>query len=216
VYCVAPVPHDVSEYRRQLENALIDVTRGKATLGKAIQQFLNGSRRTLGGGGNPLSLAITVRWRNVGVLLAGDVESSTEKESGWAGIMAVLTEDNAIHLLQRMNIVKVAHHGSEGAYHAPAWDLHCDGRSVAVAALAPFARGKNPPPHDSALTSIRTHADHLAITTRPRPGWGVVPSRHWSLMQRKITAIGDLPVVALELKQRSLRMLRGTAAHIYR
>lgn len=220
VHCIAPVQHDIEAYRRPLRDALVEFKDGRYRLGTSIKQFLSGSRRSLGVGGNGLSLAVSIEWGPVRMLLGGDVEVGAGARSGWAGIIEVLTEDGQINLIKGATVVKVAHHGSLGAFHAPAWALHATGADVQVAAIAPFDRGRNPPPHEEVMKGLSTWARSLAITAEPRGGWSTVPSGSWLRDSRKVSAIGDLPVLAIELKQDAggrhvRRVIRGTPGRVF-
>jgi hypothetical protein len=216
VRCVAPVPHDVFMYRKRLDYILEDFVHGGSGQSMPLRQFLTGTRRSIGGGANPLSLGISIKWSSIGILLAGDVEAGPNQQSGWPAVLKILEEDGETELLRRMTVVKAPHHGSNGALHVPAWDLHSEGRRVSVVAVTPFNRGRNSPPHGDALGIFSAHCNQLAITSEPRLGWSAVPSQQWSQVRRSITAIGDLPVVAIEIKRAgTLRVVRGTPGRVF-
>jgi beta-lactamase superfamily II metal-dependent hydrolase len=93
-------------------------------------------------GPNESSVALHVTFGKLGVLLGADLEVGTSDAMGWRATVA--NPRNAAHL--PAGIVKVAHHGSEGADHAPAWSKFV--APSAHLALTPFNSSRLPRPGD--------------------------------------------------------------------
>ena len=140
----------------------------------AAQALLDGiiTSGEIGDRPNRLSKAVVILWGSHRVLLAGDVENGLHARSGWRGIIDELSptgnESDRRDLLRALTLVKIAHHGSSGAFLDDAWDLHCSGGSVARAVVAPFSRGNVKagynPPSVATLTSLRKRVQQLAVT----------------------------------------------------
>ena len=94
------------------------------------------------------------------VLLGADLEKAPER-FGWD---AVLAEPSHVHL-SAADIVKVPHHGSAGADHAPMWERLVEAEPVMM--VAPFERGsiKLPTQQDSARLCGRGQLYQAAPTS---------------------------------------------------
>lgn len=141
------------------------------------------------------ALAVTLRWRDVGILFGGDVEAtSPAKKRGWDGILDWLERNEQLHLVSDLTLVKAAHHGSSNAVCERAWALHAKTHPV-HAVVTPFSGAKGQPPHRGALSRIREHARRLSVTTQPHTeGWDAVTSAGWS---RDASAAGSGTACAL-------------------
>lgn len=200
VHCIAPTENDVTRYRRALKAAIVEwKASGSPQLARPFKEFLLGDKRTLGAGGNPLSLALSIDWEGWGLLFAGDVETGPNALSGWRGVLDILAQDNRTALVVDRHVVKVAHHGSRGAFSVGAWTLHAKTRAVSVAAIAPFSKGDNPPPHTDVLVELAKFSTSLAITAEPAPGWAVVPGAQWTAASGSAAAT-KLPILAIALE----------------
>lgn len=163
VDCLAPTQFDQEALDKLLDRAL-EMTGGRFAVTEAFQQRLLGLTPP-GDTPNQLSLALSVQWERFRFLLAGDVENGTDPFSGWRGVVHTLGEEERLELVTGLNLVKVAHHGSSGAFHAPCWDLHQEGgMERPVALLTPFSRGKVPLPNDDGLEDLRDRTSYLGIT----------------------------------------------------
>ena len=163
VHCVAPAQYDLSQFALRLQG-LIDMGQGSIRLSRRLMDVLDGTRRSLGEPGNPLSLAVVLKWGTVGVLLSGDVENGDgSPRSGWRGAMRYLDRAGELDLIRGLTVVKMAHHGSSGAFLEEAWRLHAAPK-VQAALLTPFNRGVNPPPHGDVLVSLKDRAERLVVT----------------------------------------------------
>lgn len=129
-----------------------------------LEAFLNGQRRA-GDHPNHLSLALSVEFHAHRVLLGGNVERHpTAPERGWSGVMQMLAHPavGQSGLLASLTALKVAHHGSVGAIHDPAWAAHVNGGARPFAVIAPYA--PSPLPERVGLKQIRQYQPTLAIT----------------------------------------------------
>jgi hypothetical protein len=168
VHCIAPTDADQVRAGRLIDDIFI-IQDEQVEIRRALQDELLG-QRSPDDEPNLLSLALSVDWSGYRFLLAGDVESGGKSSfSGWHGVLDCLRQDDMLHLVTTLDLVKAAHHGSAGALHEPAWELHARDRNGAMAVLlTPFSRGKSPPPHDKVLAALRRHASHLGITANAR------------------------------------------------
>lgn len=176
---LAPVSADLAEAEKSL-TAMIQWSNGKPELAPAMMDRLLGHR--VNDHPNLVSLAVALRCDCWKLLLAGDLESPPNAPyRGWSGVLSELAKSGRADLVSHLDVVKLAHHGSDGAWHDPSWDLHTGGsaRKVPLALLTPFNRGTNPPPHVSALRSLLARAERLAVPCeRAEPcalaaGWAV-------------------------------------------
>ena len=208
VECIAPSSHDVVRARRQLRRLVERRDGYDYALAAWIRDYLTRGRSSLGDHPNLVSLALVVRWGHRRVLLAGDVEaSSANPKSGWAGMLTSLEEDGELHLVRDCDAVKVAHHGSIGAVHHPAWKLHAHADARTVALVAPFNRG-HLLPDEATLKQIRDYVGRLALTSdhgtferAERAGWSVDGAG----------SSGDGPVVALRITSDGVVTMSGAS-----
>ncbi len=151
---------------------------------------------------NRLSKAVVIEWGVHRLLLAGDVENRGNPKSGWGGIIAELlpegNEPDRQHLLQNLTLVKVAHHGSAGAFSQEAWNLHCSAGKVHCGVLAPFNLGTNPPPDQATLAQLRGHINTLTITSASGKAGAAAIAAGWTSVHCS-RATGSASVAALTL-----------------
>ncbi|MEZ4239258.1 MAG: MBL fold metallo-hydrolase [Myxococcota bacterium] len=168
---ISPLEADRSAARRQIQAIL----NGPA-LSEPVEAWLTGEeRRVPGAWNNGLSVALAIRWADVRILLPADLEAVGGEFRGWRGLLARLDEDGLLELVQDLHLVKVAHHGSEGAWHDDAWARH--GR-VRVAAITPWNRGRSGLPSEDVIKRLKNHAEILALShedpkvrSRREPHW---------------------------------------------
>lgn len=87
VTCVAPCSADLVHETVQLHE-LLRLVKDKVQFNESVERFLLGHARGVDGRGNPLSLALAIRWRDNRILLGGDVEAPEgEPSRGWRGIV---------------------------------------------------------------------------------------------------------------------------------
>ncbi|WP_437916373.1 MBL fold metallo-hydrolase [Sorangium sp. So ce302] len=182
VQSIAPTNHDQRAHDDWVEG-LFDIAEGRVRVDEKIVSWLLGEG-TLTDAPNGLSLALSVSWRDRRLLLGGDVENGTGSPfSGWPGILQHLArpEVRLQHLVTGLELVKVAHHGSLGAFHPPAWELHGQGRERGpVALLTPFNKGASPLPNEQVLHALCDHASYLGITVNARRAFERAESGRWA------------------------------------
>lgn len=199
VHVIAPTPHDVQRMRDQF-NELLDVTKGDADVADRLVSFLLGNQWS--DRPNIVSLALTIEWGDWKVLLAGDLEEGTSSShSGWSGVLGLLEEDEQLELLTDLSVVKVAHHGSDGACCGRAWALHSDSRRVQVACVTPFNRGSNQPPHLEALSGLRqSHVNQLAVTSPAGGAQDTAEDAGWTVDSNGSSAGTGVAAAAIVLR----------------
>jgi len=174
-YCVTAIAPCTAEsaYEGERLSALFNrIKRG--------EKLTRPEKRRLMGEANRLSLAIVIWWGEVGVLLGGDVEHDDgNSQRGWSGVLEELKISGKLRLVQRLRLVKTAHHGSDGAFSEDAWSHHAAGELVELAIVTRFNKGLNPPPHTSGLAPLRRFARRLALTSEPAGGWKLVYDGGW-------------------------------------
>lgn len=171
---LAPLPADINRARKQLERVVEWSGAGRPKLADAMVRRLVGER---GSGDHPnlVSLAVALHWRGWKLLLGGDLEVSKAPARSWRGVLRELTREGRTDLVEDIDLIKVAHHGSPGAWLDDAWDAHARNRKVRGALIAPFNSHRLP--SRTILRRLRDRADLLAVTSEaPMPrvtaaGW---------------------------------------------
>ena len=182
VTAIAPTMRDQAIEREKVEQ-LIERTSKGYSLARSAIDYLERRTRSIGDHPNTLSLALSIHWRDAGrrVLLGGDVEAGDgSSASGWPGVIDLLRQSGRIDRLRNVDVVKVAHHGSDNAFCDDAWKLHSEGRDRTLALVSPFNKSGTLPTA-ATLTRLRDYAHPLGITAvdailGPRltaAGWGV-------------------------------------------
>lgn len=116
-------PCDADVYRTQLE------------LVSSIRRLAESSGSRRGADPNFMSAAIVLRWGKAGVLLTGDLLNQTGSFLGWTAA----ENDPGLEADEGpIQVVKCAHHASEGAHHDPLWDR----LSPRLALVTPFKRAR--------------------------------------------------------------------------
>ncbi|MFS8066899.1 MAG: hypothetical protein ACMG6S_11060 [Byssovorax sp.] len=184
VTCIAPCPADIVHESVQLQGLLKIMTKG-VSFDEPVERFILGQCGGVDGRGNPLSLALAIRWNGVKVLLGGDVECpESEPHRGWSGILETLAlpHQNRLHLIQGLQMVKVAHHGSKGAFSQEAWTHHAAGGAVDVVVATPFKGSDDKPPHEVTFRALLEFARRVVLTAEPSStsGWDRVTSAGWA------------------------------------
>jgi hypothetical protein len=177
IHALAPTTYDVDLALRAWDRRL---ARGSAALDKWLDDAATG-KRTLGDAPNLVSLAIVIEHGPRRVLLGGDVLCGTRSpKSGWKGIERLLKKHNRLHLLQALAAVKVAHHGSPGAFERSTWAHHSTGAATGepIALIAPFSPSGLP--HPSTLANLRSHARTILITDGGGGGAARLSAAGWS------------------------------------
>jgi hypothetical protein len=177
VRCIAPCGADVSAVSRQI-SGMINWDGDAPTLAARVSEFLAGPASNPSERNNSLSLALTIAWKQFRIVLGGDVESRHENR-GWAGILKELERDDRLHELKNPTVVKVAHHGSMGAFHSPTWDLHTADGHRPIALLTSYQRGAQAsrPPTNEFFHHMALRASATGATAPPVPNdWSAFAS----------------------------------------
>lgn len=197
IHCLAPTARDQLRNRRHLD-ALLQWDGSQFELSEKVDSFLNGLRRSLGTRPNVLSVALAIEWGTVKVVLGGDVEAGDgSKESGWRGVVSLLKRRGKLSLVEGAHVVKVAHHGSAGAYAPEAWHIHTRVPRSTVAVVAPFSRGGVDLPERTVLSALHDHAERLVITSNHHGAHGRAVASGWTAAPKVAACPGPLAVLAL-------------------
>ena len=112
---------------------------------------------------NVLSLALAVRWQGHRIVLGGDVDNGNRSpHSGWKGILAHAERTGLGVLLEEVDLVKVAHHGSARSFHTLTWQRHRKPDGSTAAVISPFTRSALPAPQ--VLRDLTSHCGRLGMT----------------------------------------------------
>jgi Metallo-beta-lactamase superfamily len=177
VHALAPTPYDLDLAVRAWDRRL---ARGPAALDKWLDEVATG-KRALGDAPNLVSLALLIEHGSRRVLLGGDVLCGARSpKSGWKGIERLMKKHDRVHLVQALAAVKVAHHGSDGAFEPIVWKHHFQNAAVGepIAFLAPFSPSNLPA--QSMLTALRPYARALLITEAGMAGDAKLAGTGWS------------------------------------
>jgi hypothetical protein len=158
---------------------IVEHRGGRFILSRRFERLMNGETK-LGDAPNAVSLAVVVEWTGRKVLLAGDVENGNRSpKSGWKGVLRLLDDpdDDRGHLVEDVDLVKVAHHGSKGAFFAGAWERHAQTKKT-TAVLAPFAPSSLP--SDTTLVNLRDHCTKLGISAEGGDAFARARAGGWS------------------------------------
>ncbi|MFY9328181.1 MAG: MBL fold metallo-hydrolase [Georgfuchsia sp.] len=149
-------------------------------------------RRAIPGSPNLTSVVISIDWEDVSILLGADMETSTDIRRGWGAIAA---EANRVGF-EKGGLVKIPHHGSEGAHDERMWSqlLH----DLPISIVAPFGKGaiKSRPPQPSDIKRIVDLSSQTYLTANKKP-----------LLPKKKSA-----AVARSLREGGIRLSAGNSA----
>lgn len=144
-----------------------DADTGVAT--DVLINYLEGLRKT-GLNPNELSGALILSWQDAGVLLTGDMLEHRRRRRGWRGAMP--------HIHEKIQLINVAHHGSEKADHDPLWTRLAPDLKLAIVTPFMFATNTQPPQrHD--IKRILDRKIRTVITTPPE--WIVNPGSPYGI-----------------------------------
>lgn len=212
---IAPTSYDAMRMEAQFDE-LITLRRDDVEASERLLRYLSGSRWS--DRPNSVSLALTVTWGQSKILLGGDVEKGTAHgSSGWRGVIRRLTGDgrrcDRRHLLRDLTVVKVAHHGSKGAFEAEAWALHAETTAVELGIVLPF--DAHHLPHAETLGALDTRVRRLAVTSADACRQRVEAAR-WSPTPAE-RVVDDVSMVAVELNARGelTEVLLGGDAELF-
>lgn len=205
VSCIAPCPGDFLHQTEELAK-LFKLGPEGIKLAPAAERFLLGKAGGVDGKGNPLSLAIVIRWGGVGVLLGGDLEAPLDTRRGWRGVLAALAQQwpKSLDLLRDLTLVKLSHHGSFGAFCREAWSLHTERAPAELAIVTPFRGGGSSPPQRETFRALKGLVRAVALTSAPISGatmadpWERLTGEGWTRVPHP-QGPGTAPCVAVVL-----------------
>jgi hypothetical protein len=171
VRAIAPGHNDTVKSDEWLYKVIERNAAGRFGLTEYAQSAFENKKR--GDHANQLSIALSVVWKERRVLLCGDVEKAPAQKPlmGWGGVIENLRRKNRLNLVEKVDIIKVAHHGSYNAFDDTAWKLHCPGTNgcpQTVALIAPNSGHRLP--QANTLRDIRLHAAAMGITSNAGEG----------------------------------------------
>lgn len=201
VHPLAPSQSDLHAAGRQITN-IIERRGKKFQLSDRVAKYLRGEVDGSGDHPNLLSIALSVECGTRRIVLGGDVEAGRHKHSGWQGVLWRLRRHKLLQRVQAVDVVKVAHHGSDNAYWKAAWQEHCAAKNNLVAVVCPFNKSGELPAA-KALGDLRTHAATLAITNPSHTVSTRVVAAKWNAVSPSVPCVTHadwtLPVVAVVL-----------------
>jgi beta-lactamase superfamily II metal-dependent hydrolase len=106
---------------------------------------------------NLIACAIMLEVNKVKILLGSDVEKGGHIQTGWKGICTLPGSPDLA-----ADAIKVAHHGSSGSHHQPAWSMHRKRNPVAI--VTPYCKGKHHLPGNGDMKRIREHSSKIGLT----------------------------------------------------
>jgi beta-lactamase superfamily II metal-dependent hydrolase len=214
VHFLAPTPFDRDRVRL-LWRKIVGLKAGRYVLSRRFERLMAGETK-LGDAPNAVSLGLVIEWAGRKVLLAGDVENGkrSSPKSGWKGVLRILddVDDPRGHLVDDVEVVKVAHHGSKGAFSPAAWQRHAKTRRT-TAILAPFS--PSPLPSDSTLVDLRAHCARLGISAEGGAAFARARAAGWVDVAGAPPA-GAAPCIAVTLDATgALTMFREGGAALF-
>jgi hypothetical protein len=218
VHFLAPTPFDMERVSVFLKKLVqYDKNLDSFRIPRRIERILRGEIR-LRSMPNVLSLALVLEWSSRKVLLAGDVENGTaSQESGWKGVLRVLDDPNdgdgqRGHLVEDVDLVKVAHHGSKGAFFTGAWVRHAKSRKT-TALIAPHASSSLP--SDPTLIDLRAYCQNLGISAEGGRAFARAQAAGWNPSQA-VQPTTVAPCLAAVLDPAGgLQLFRGSCAGLF-
>lgn len=111
---------------------------------------------------NLISAAVWCSINQVRLIFGSDVEAGEEEFTGWRGIMRNPNcPDLSAHL------IKVAHHGSSGAFHQKVWERHSDG-ICPISVITPYNKLKEALPRETGADKIAQYSGQVIITSKSK------------------------------------------------
>jgi beta-lactamase superfamily II metal-dependent hydrolase len=136
------------------------VSRGFHELARFLPKRREAKRAAVAIEPNETSVVLSVRVGDVCAILGSDLENGASNTTGWGAVLTTTALPTT-----PAHVFKVPHHGSENAYHQPAWETALVPNVTAV--LTPFVRGRQALPTSSDLERMRRHTDRLYCTAPP-------------------------------------------------
>jgi hypothetical protein len=119
------------------------------------------------------------------VLLGADLENAANPLTGWDAVLAYARPELGASL------VKVPHHGSEGAHHDGVWEDIVDDEAIAI--VTPWVLGGGHLPTEADLIRLGEVATHVYLSAMPTLG----RARKDSAVEKLITKVAGKRVEEL-------------------
>ena len=161
LHALAPTPYDTNRARERIRG-LLERRRGRWLLSDRAKAWL-GADTPLGDLPNMVSLGLAIEWGERRIVLAGDiVNGDGSPYSGWQGVLEHLDrpDDRRGRLVDDVDLMKIAHHGSSGAFSALAWGRHTRSAKT-IGVVTTYSPSKLP--DQESLRKLRAHCHRLGI-----------------------------------------------------
>lgn len=199
ICALAPTQYDIARAMSRVQGLVVR-KRGRLVLSDTARAWFSGER-ALGDLPNMVSLGLVIEWNGLKVLLAGDVENGDgTTHSGWQGVLAGLDQpdEGRSHLVNDVDVVKIAHHGSTGALYDAAWNRHATSKKTVGLATT---YSPTPLPDDPVLRSLRRWVGRLGIATDAGDSFDRALAAGWVVADAGAAATLPLgPCVKVELR----------------
>jgi beta-lactamase superfamily II metal-dependent hydrolase len=197
VTALAPTEYDKDRAMRVLHRRLTSAPR---ELGAWMKRMEVCGAAAAGDAPNVLSVAVVLELGSQRVLFGGDVlRGAPSPKSGWKGVLRLLAKHHRQHLLEDLVGVKVAHHGSRGAFDATVWALHSK-TTKTVALVAPFSASRLP--DAVTLRDLKRFARRLLVSAPHPQLLELADAAGWSPAPVQVLSESMAPLVGLRLSAR--------------
>jgi hypothetical protein len=183
LHALAPTPYDAHRARERARGLIVR-SRGRWTLSKQTKEWLDNDR-PLGDLPNLVSLGIAVEWGTRRLVLAGDIENGDGGPySGWIGVLDQLErpDDQRGHLVEDVDLIKVAHHGSRRSFSRPMWERHAKSRKT-TGIVTTFSPSQLP--DLETLQELRAHCHRLGIAANAGDSFDRAMAAGWAVADAK-------------------------------
>jgi G:T/U-mismatch repair DNA glycosylase len=130
---------------------------------------------------NMVSLGVAIEWGGRRLVLAGDIENGDGGPySGWTGVLDQLdrSDDQRGYLVEDIDLIKVAHHGSTRAFSKTVWERHTKSRKT-IGVVTTYSPKKLP--ELGTLQALRAHCHRLGVATDAGESFDRAMMAGWSV-----------------------------------
>jgi beta-lactamase superfamily II metal-dependent hydrolase len=183
VHALAPTSYDTHRAREQVRG-LVERRHGRWTLSPQAKAWLDDDK-PLGDLPNMVSLGIAIEWGDRRLILAGDIENGDGGPySGWTGVLDQLdrSDDQRGYLVEDVDLIKIAHHGSKRAFSKNVWERHARSRK-AIGVVTTYSPKKLP--ELDTLQALRAHCHRLGIAADAGEAFDRAMVAGWSVADTK-------------------------------
>jgi len=161
VHALAPTSYDTKRARDRVRG-LIEKRHGRWLLSAHAKRWLDDDA-PLGDLPNMVSLGVAIEWGQRRLILAGDIENGDGGPySGWTGVLDHLDrgDDGRGRLVDDVDLIKVAHHGSARSFSRAAWERHARA-SKTLGVVTTYSPSRLP--DRVTLEALRVHCSRLGV-----------------------------------------------------